>query len=308
MEKKCFICEKSNIDFLLRKDGYNLWHCEKCKLNFIYPQPTEKELQKIYSLEGGYSHSNKGFEKKKKSSINDHRIDFLVKNNKKKVLDVGCASGSFVYSAKLAKLIPTGIDMDKDSIKFGIKEGLDLRHGKLHDIKFKNGEFDAIILGNIFEHVNDPKNFLYECLRILKKNGTLIISTPNTNSYFPKVTKWVYEKFGIMWSHSTPPYHLFDFSDKNLTTLLKNNNLKINKIFYSQMSLKYSIYHTGYFNELRKNMNGISEKDILSGLTKSFNVKILKQVVISFIYGSIFIINKLLDGKGDRMVIYCTKK
>lgn len=307
MKKECFICKNSKIEFLLKKDSYNLWHCRKCKLNFIHPQPTEKELQKVYSLKGGYSHSDKGFDKENISSTKNSRVEFLVKNNKKKVLDVGCASGAFVYAAKLAKLNPIGIDLDKDSIQFGIKEGLALRHGTLHDMKFKKNSFDAINLSHVLEHVKDPENLIKECFSVLNKRGILMVSLPNTNAFSPSATRWVYEKTGIMWAHPTPPHHLFDFSDKNLTKLLKKNKFDVKKIEYSQTPVMYSIYHTGYFNELRKNMTGVSKKEVLGGLIKSFNMKIFKQAVVSFIYGFVFIVEKLFDKKGNRMTIYCTK-
>lgn len=307
MEKKCFICKNSDVEFLLEKNGYDLWHCEKCKLNFIYPQPTGKELEKIYSLAGGYSHSSKGFDKEK-VSIKNPKIEFLLKNNKKKVLDVGCASGSFVYSAKIAGLLPIGIDLDANSIKFGQKEGLDLRHGKINDMHFKAGSFDAINLGDIMEHVKDPKSFLEECFRILKEKGVIIISTPNTNSLFPRITKWIYKKFKIMWSHTTPPYHLFDFSDENLTKFLEDSNFVIKKTSYSKIPLMYSIYHTGYFDKIRKNMNKISKKEILRGLIKSLDLKIFKQIMASFIYVIVFTIDRLFEKKGDQMIVYAVKK
>lgn len=308
MKKQCFICKDSKISFLLKKDGYNLWHCEKCKLNFIHPQPTEKELERVYSLSGGYSHSDKGFDKNGVSPGINKKIDFFVKNNKKKVLDVGCASGSFVYFAKEAGLNPIGIDLDPDSIKFGQKEGLDLRNGTLKSMKFKKESFDGIHLGDIIEHIKDPESFLKECLRILKKDGTIIISTPNTNSFFPKATKWLYKKLKIMWSHPTPPYHLFDFSDKNLIKLLKNNNLEIKNISYSKIPLMYSIYHTGYFDNLRSNMNGNSKKEAFKGILKSLNFRVFQQLIVTFIYGIMFVVDTLIEKRGDQMIIYVVKR
>jgi 2-polyprenyl-3-methyl-5-hydroxy-6-metoxy-1,4-benzoquinol methylase len=308
MGKKCFVCKNSKFDYLLKKEGFDLWSCEVCGLNLVYPQPTEKELQKTYSLEGGYSHSSKGFDQDKVLYGKNPRIEFLAKNKKKKILDVGCASGLFVYACKLAKLSPVGIDLDKDSIRFGQNKGLDLRQGRLVDFKFKANSFDAINLGDIIEHVKDPIGLLLECVRILKKGGVLIVSTPNTNSLFPKMTRWIYKKFGIMWSHPTPPYHLCDFSDENLIKLLEKNSLEIRKISYSKIPLMYSIYHTGYFDELRKNMEGHSKKDIFKGLLKSLKWKIFKQLFIVFIYGVIFCIDRFFEKKGDQMVVYTIKK
>lgn len=306
MKKKCFICKNSNVKFLLKKGGCDLWHCGKCGLNFVYPQPTEKELQKVYSLDGGYSHSSKGFDRDVVSTGYEERIDFFVKNNVKRVLDVGCASGAFVYSVKRRGLDVIGVDLDRDSIKFGKGLDLNLRHGRLEDMKFRDGEFDAINLGDIIEHVKNPEAFLGECLRVLGKGGILVISTPNTNSLFPKMTRWVYERFGLMWSHPTPPYHLFDFSDENLVRFLEGKGIEILKVSYSRISLMYSIYHTGYFDEIRKRMKGTSKWDVLRGLFKSVDFGIFRQVMVSFIYGGVFVLDRLF-GKGDQMVVWGRK-
>jgi 2-polyprenyl-3-methyl-5-hydroxy-6-metoxy-1,4-benzoquinol methylase len=302
MKRECFICKKSRVEFLLRKGGYDVWQCDKCGLNFVYPQPSEKELQKVYSLDGGYSHSSKGFDKTAVSLEYEKRIDFFVKNNVKRVLDVGCASGAFVYSVKRRGLDVVGIDLDKDSIKFGRDLGLDLRHGRLEEMKFKGDEFDAVNLGDIIEHVKDPEGFLFECLRILKKGGVLIISTPNTNSFFPRATRWVYERLGLMWSHPSPPYHLFDFSDENLSEFLSSNGLEILRIDYSKIPLMYSIYHTGYFDRMRGEMKRTSGIEVLRGLFRGLDFGIFRQGMVSFIYGVVFVLDRVF-GKGDQMVV-----
>lgn len=305
--EKCFICGDSGVEFLLKKDGCDLWHCRRCGLNFVYPQPTNKELQRVYSLDGGYSHSSKGFDKEAVSGGYEKRIDFFVKNNVKRVLDVGCASGAFVWHVKRRGLDVVGVDLDRDSIKFGKGAGLDLRHGRLEDMKFKDGEFDAVNLGDIIEHVGDTEGFLRECLRILKKGGILVVSTPNTNSLFPKMTRWIYERFGLMWSHPTPPYHLFDFSDENLTRVLKRNGIEVLKIDYSRISLMYSIYHTGYFDEVRKGMRGTSFRQVMKGAWGSLGFGVFRQVMVSFIYGGVFVLDRLV-GKGDGMTVWGVKK
>ncbi len=307
MKRKCFICKNSDVVFLLKKDGCDLWSCGKCGLNFVYPQPTEKELQKVYSLDGGYSHSSKGFDANAVSKEYEKRIDFFVKHGAKRVLDVGCASGALVHSVKRRGLDAVGIDLDKDSIKFGKGLGLDLRYGVLENMKFKNGKFDAVNLGDIVEHVKDPEGFLRECLRVLRKGGVLVISTPNTNSLFPKMTRWAYEKVGLMWSHPTPPYHLFDFSDENLERVLERNGVEVLGIDYSRIPFMYSVYHTGYFDEIRKRMKGVSKGEVFRGVLGSVGIGVFLQIMVSFIYGGVFVLDRLF-GKGDQMVIWGRRK
>ncbi|MCF7222044.1 class I SAM-dependent methyltransferase [Marilutibacter chinensis] len=43
-------------------------------------------------------------------------------------------------------------------------------------------EFDAIVAGEIIEHVEDPYGFLRDCHHLLRAGGKLALSTPNPNS------------------------------------------------------------------------------------------------------------------------------
>ncbi|MEJ2268111.1 MAG: class I SAM-dependent methyltransferase, partial [Nanoarchaeota archaeon] len=82
------------------------------------PQPTEKELEKIYSNKAKYSLSKEGLDKD--NPFFNRRALFLSKHNKKKILDIGCSMGDFVYAAKKQGLSAEGIDLNKDSIKIGL--------------------------------------------------------------------------------------------------------------------------------------------------------------------------------------------
>ena len=50
------------------------------------------------------------------------------------------------------------------------------------ELPFPNASFDIVYSVEVIEHLRCPYDFLDECYRILKPNGMLIISTPNTLS------------------------------------------------------------------------------------------------------------------------------
>ncbi len=50
------------------------------------------------------------------------------------------------------------------------------------DLPFKSDYFDCIVAGEIIEHIFDTDAFIDKCKRVLKKNGVLIITTPNCAS------------------------------------------------------------------------------------------------------------------------------
>lgn len=52
---------------------------------------------------------------------------------------------------------------------------------------FEPDSFDAIIAGELLEHLDHPMEFLRRCLKTLKPGGSLILSTPNPNSPFEQL-------------------------------------------------------------------------------------------------------------------------
>lgn len=97
-----------------------------------------------------------------------------------KVLDI--ASGNGLISKKLKNLgyrvICSDLTVEQlESISFDEIEIVKLDVSEKFD--FGNETFDAIIAGDIIEHLYDIELFFTECNRILKKGGYLIITTPN---------------------------------------------------------------------------------------------------------------------------------
>ena len=60
MKPNCIICN-SQSEYLLNKDGFDLYKCDNCSLVFVYPQPKPEFLRdEIYSYESGYQSNKKG--------------------------------------------------------------------------------------------------------------------------------------------------------------------------------------------------------------------------------------------------------
>jgi len=47
-------------------------------------------------------------------------------------------------------------------------------------LPFRDNEFEAILCFETIEHMPEPKNFIKELARVLKPNGELLLTTPNT--------------------------------------------------------------------------------------------------------------------------------
>lgn len=116
----------------------------------------------------------------------------LSSRKKLKILDIGTGTGEFIFSFKknFPKHTYYGCDISKKAIETNIvkKKGIKWSVQNIDDKNsYESHFFDLVIAGEIIEHVYDTDHFLSEINRITKKNGILIISTPNLASWIDRL-------------------------------------------------------------------------------------------------------------------------
>ncbi len=162
------------------------------------------------------------------------RILEFLKDEKKstKILDIGCGAGDLLLTLKEAGFKNTeGLDYSIQAKNFAEKRGLEVT---LCDFEketppFKE-KFDAVICGDILEHVFEPGFFLGKVKQLLKQNGWLIISVPNAGWYlngllltfFPQLLR-LSPAFGV-WTHVN------QFTVYTLGKLLTRSGFKIERM------------------------------------------------------------------------------
>jgi SAM-dependent methyltransferase len=115
-----------------------------------------------------------------KISINKEKINFL---------DAGCGNGKFMsVLMNNPKMDVKGIDYSKTEVSKLRKKGFDVRQGDFEKgIHLKDSSFDIIYAGEVIEHLYNPDLLIEESNRLLKKDGFLIISTPNLCAWFNRI-------------------------------------------------------------------------------------------------------------------------
>jgi len=309
MIKKCFICGNKDFKFLYyNKDRlYGVpgrFRIEKCKLcGLIFVNPSPKDLGKYYP--GDYYSFNKirecnNFKMKYKLllyKLNHYNsrpfLKFLLTptrqfvrhinlNNKKRLLDVGCGSGQFLYEmgelglTELHGVEPYGCHINSK------KYNLNIKKCSLLSAKYPSNYFYTITLCHSLEHMDNPVEILKEIKRILKRKGELVIEVPNTNSF----NFWI---FGKRWFNLDTPRHLYNYNDKNLTFYLESLGFKIKKIRYKGNTL--SLSSLNYFFTER-------------------GFKIDKKIIGFFSYINSILFDKILSifKLGEHIEIICEKE
>ena len=101
------------------------------------------------------------------------------------ILDIGCAQATAALMLAERGFRVTAVDANQESLDYA-----QLRH-ESGDINFVcmdamklslKGPFDAILLGEVIEHVPRPGTLLRECVEMLRPNGIIVVTTPNGRS------------------------------------------------------------------------------------------------------------------------------
>ena len=104
----------------------------------------------------------------------------------KRILNIGCGFGWFeLRAAKLGAKNITGIEVSESDLKVAKSN---IKNSKVNfevasaiDLPFKDNAFDTVVIWEVIEHIpkNTEEKMFAEISRVLKNNGTLLLSTPS---------------------------------------------------------------------------------------------------------------------------------
>ncbi len=181
----------------------------------------------------------------------------IIPSKQKKILDLGCAAGSFPKAAQDIGFSVTGVEPSKFLCEFGRREyGLDLRQGTLHEQNFSKEEFNVVSMFDVIEHLSQPGKILDEVKRILHPEGHLIINYPEYDSWPRKIMRGKWPFFLSV--------HLFYFTPKSIKQILEKHGFQVIKFepYYQTLELGYILERASqilYFTKLiEKGVKAIS--------------------------------------------------
>jgi 2-polyprenyl-6-hydroxyphenyl methylase/3-demethylubiquinone-9 3-methyltransferase len=118
--------------------------------------------------------------------INEARLEFVAQHFEllgSALLDLGCGGGVFSEALAKAGATVTGIDAELEAIRIAkahaSSEQLSIEYQCILVEEFEHEVFDAITCMEMLEHVQNPSLVLEHCRRLLRPNGTLVLSTIN---------------------------------------------------------------------------------------------------------------------------------
>jgi len=109
---------------------------------------------------------------------------------KKKVLDVGCATGQIARRLVEKECEVIGIEIDEKAARLArryCKDVVVCDVEALEDLPYPEEYFDYIIFGDVLEHLKNPEKVLINLKKYLKRDGFIICSIPNIAHIYSRI-------------------------------------------------------------------------------------------------------------------------
>lgn len=202
----------------------------------VYDKKVEKHLRYFFLIHYICRCSHSCFDKIFQVKNLDEQIKRLCGtkiNHKSKILDVGCANGSWldVLTSVGFKNI-TGVDLFVPNKKINERKKWKFVKGDIFDIK--DQDYDLITLNHSFEHMEEPLEVLKHIYKLLSDTGICEISIPIANGD-------AHRKFGEFFCQLDAPRHIFILDKNAMIDMCTKAGFKVDYVNYDSHELIYSL-------------------------------------------------------------------
>lgn len=240
----CNHCASSDARLLAFVDGYHLVRCGQCSLAYIADPPTPDALAALYQGQGDYHSALLDPQSGTFAHIGKIAQRHLAFTRAwcpaGELIDIGCSTGMFLDAARRAGFSVSGTELSQASARFARDHfGLSVVEGDIHTVSAQQQRYDVVTMFDVIEHVTDPARDMAAAWQMLKPGGMFILSTPNIDGLFPRLSLPFARALGH-WPHAEPPWHLYQFSVATLSAMLDKAGFECLGTRHVAIDLDYS--------------------------------------------------------------------
>lgn len=243
---------------------YNVVKCSSCGLMRTNPRPTPETIGIYYPDNYGpylgsvvrldKEHQPFGIKKFLKPLFNrifNFNGTVLPPLAPGRMLEIGCASGSFLHRMAGEGWQVQGIEFSEKAAKSAQNLGYTVHAGALETAPQPEESFDLIVGWMVLEHLHDPVGGLIRLGEWANPEAYLVLSIPNAGSL-------EFCLFKDKWYALQLPTHMHHFTPQSVEKVLLAGGWKLEKIYHQRTlsnfigSLGYVLRDKGYANLGRK--------------------------------------------------------
>jgi len=136
-------------------------------------------------------------------------LEYLYPKEGERILDIACGAGELGLKIAERGCEVSGIDMSKDAInsarRLAERERVacEFRVGNAEDLPYPDGYFDKIVCSSSLEHFNDDIKALKEMCRVLKPDGSVVMTVDSLTYPISDELKDVHRKIAHVVNYYT---------------------------------------------------------------------------------------------------------
>ncbi len=188
-------------------------------------------------------------------------IERIVPNSR--VLEFGPAHGRMTkYLKEKLNCEVYTVELDEDAAKDAAKYSKEIVVGNIETYewlnKYENISFDYIVFADVLEHLYNPEEVLKKSKKLLKDDGSVLISLPNI-AHNAVIIDLLQDKFEYRPTGLLDNTHIRFFTKKSIDAFIQKCGLKI--------AYETGVYVSPEYTEFANDYTSV-EEDISSGLYK----------------------------------------
>ena len=192
--------------------------CERCGHMQVAAFPAEPQLEEAYAEveEAAYVDEEAG-----QRATAARALDRLERHRPPgRLVDLGCWVGFLVSEAGGRGWRASGVEPSRFASEYARSTlGLDVATGTLESADLPDGEFDAVVMADVIEHLPEPGDALDRIHALLAPDGVLMLALPDAGSRVAGV-------LGARW-WSVLPTHVQYFTRESLSRLLARHGFAV---------------------------------------------------------------------------------
>jgi 2-polyprenyl-3-methyl-5-hydroxy-6-metoxy-1,4-benzoquinol methylase len=139
----------------------------------------------------------------------------------KSLLDVGCGPGTFLLVARQRGWTVAGVEPSREAAELGKSFGLAVHCGFVEEVAEQSvATYDAVACFEVLEHVSQPMEMLSAMCKLLKADGTMVLSVPNLDDPY-----CLMQQIGP----AMPPVHINFFNRQSMTAVLARAGFEVSR-------------------------------------------------------------------------------
>lgn len=233
--ENCPMCGSGEVRSLYERTfqerRWTLARCRVCGQHYTSPTPTEADLNSFY--EGDYHKALRaeGATEAAFGAKYARYADALGRHLPSgRVVDVGCSTGLLVRTLCDRGYQAEGIELNPWSAEWGRTHyRVPIHTTPLEKSGFEPGSLDAVMMTDVLEHTQHPRDYLREIGPLLRPGAIVFVTFPDIQTVESRYQLAMYRmlKREWIWSANHIPLHVWEFTRATAEACFKSAGFRV---------------------------------------------------------------------------------